>query len=179
MYKEADTAGKGSFGPSQKHLMLSFLSSFFQVTNLPHPYKTDCGMPKLRFFDTYSKSKCFLDTLTRYVTKLCKCRDWFMPGGDQGIPVCDFKTSDSCMWPAWEHFQEKKLDKCPVACESVEFSAQLSYARYPGNTYADKLLSKQRNMTGTIQENRQYLRYSKMLFFGKIVWSSFRSFHAR
>ena len=37
-------------------------------------------MPKLKFFDTYSKSKCFLDKLTRYVTKLCKCRDWFMPG---------------------------------------------------------------------------------------------------
>ena len=58
-----------------------------------------------------------------------------------------------------EYFQEKKLDKCPVACESVEFSAKLSYARYPANTYADKLLSKKRNMTGTIQENRQYLRY--------------------
>ena len=78
-----------------------------------------------------------------------------------------------------EHFQEKKLDKCPVACESVEFSAQLSYARYPANTYADKLLSKRRNMTGTIQENRQYLRYRIMLLFGQIVRSSFRSLDTR
>jgi len=52
----------------------------FQVTNLPHPYRTNCGMPKLRFFDSYSKSKCFLDKLTRYVVKQCQCRDWFMPG---------------------------------------------------------------------------------------------------
>ena len=37
-------------------------------------------MPKLRFFDKYSKSKCFLDKLTRYVVEICKCRDWFMPG---------------------------------------------------------------------------------------------------
>lgn len=74
-----------------------------------------------------------------------------------------------------EHFQEKKLDKCPVACESVEFSAQLSYARYPANTYADKLLSKQRNMTGTIQENRQYLRYCKVLLCWQIVCIQFRS----
>jgi len=128
-----------------------------QVTNLPHPYRTNCGMPKLRFFDSYSKSKCFLDKLTRYVVKQCQCRDWFMPGGDEGIPVCDFAASKSCMWPAWEHFQDNKLDKCPVACESVEFSAQLSYASYPANTYAD-LLAKNRNMTGTVAENRQYLR---------------------
>jgi len=128
-----------------------------QVTNLPHPYRTNCGMPKLRFFDSYSKSKCFLDKLTRYVVKQCQCRDWFMPGGDEGIPVCDFAASKSCMWPAWEHFQDNKLDKCPVACESVEFSAQLSYASYPANTYAD-LLAKNRNMTGTVVENRQYLR---------------------
>jgi len=57
-----------------------------------------------------------------------------------------------------EHFQVNKLDKCPVACESVDFSAQLSYARYPANTYAD-LLAKKRNMTGTVYENRQHLRY--------------------
>ena len=50
------------------------------MTNLPHPYRTNCGMPKLRFFDSYSKSKCFLDKLTRYVIKQCHCRDWFMPG---------------------------------------------------------------------------------------------------
>ena len=70
----------GNLRPCQRPLLLSFPSLFFQVTNLPHPYKTNCGMPKLKFFDTYSKSKCFLDKLTRYVTKLCKCRDWFMPG---------------------------------------------------------------------------------------------------
>ena len=84
--KRGDIAREGteteekSSDRQKKNLVLSLLFSFFQVTNLPHPYKTDCGMPKLRFFDTYSKSKCFLDKLTRYVTKLCKCRDWFMPG---------------------------------------------------------------------------------------------------
>ena len=70
--QELETPSQASFA--------KFPFLIFQVTNLPHPYKTDCGMPKLRFFDTYSKSKCFLDKLTRYVTKLCKCRDWFMPG---------------------------------------------------------------------------------------------------
>ena len=58
-----------------------------------------------------------------------------------------------------EHFQDNKLDKCPVACESVEFSAQLSYARYPANTYADYILAKKRNLKGTDEENRRYLRY--------------------
>ena len=58
-----------------------------------------------------------------------------------------------------EHFQDNKLDKCPVACESVEFSAQLSYARYPANTYADYILAKKRNLKGRDEENRRYLRY--------------------
>lgn len=58
-----------------------------------------------------------------------------------------------------EHFQDNKLDKCPVACESVEFSAQLSYARYPANIYADYILAKKRNLKGTDEENRRYLRY--------------------
>ena len=22
-------------------------------------------------------------------------------GGDEGIPVCDFAVSESCLWPAW------------------------------------------------------------------------------
>ena len=56
------------------------------------------------------------------------------------------------------HFEDKKLDRCPVACESVEFSAQLSYSRYPANAYADLLLSKRKNLTGTPEENRRFLR---------------------
>ena len=52
-----------------------------------------------------------------------------------------------------------------MACESVEFSAQLSYARFPANNYADYMLAKQRNMTGTNEENRRYLRYGLTLNF--------------
>lgn len=144
-----------------------------KVTNLPHPYRTNCGMPELRFFDSYSKSKCFLDRLTVYVVGMCGCRAWFMPGGDEGIPVCDFAVSESCLWPAWKHFEVNKLDKCPVACESVDFSAQLSYSRYPANTYGD-LLAKERNMTGTVYENRQHLRDNLLelkIYFESLTYS--------
>ena len=80
--------------------------------------------------------------------------DPFRYGPVQPYNIYDFLCESS------EYFQDNKLDECPVACESVEFSAQLSYARYPANTHAD-LLAKKRNMTGTVSENRQYLRYGE------------------
>ncbi|XP_032222094.2 acid-sensing ion channel 1B [Nematostella vectensis] len=127
-----------------------------KVTNLPFPYKTMCGMPELKYFNSYSKSKCFLDKLTQYVVTLCGCRDWFMPGEGK-IPVCDYETAASCMWKAWAYFEENKLDQCPVACNSVEYSAQLSYARFPANNYA-KMLAKEYGLKGSDEENRRYLR---------------------
>ena len=56
------------------------------------------------------------------------------------------------------HFENNKLDKCPVACKSIEYSATLSYALYPSNVQADQL-AKKLNMTGSVRENRQFLRY--------------------
>ncbi|RMX47500.1 hypothetical protein pdam_00002209 [Pocillopora damicornis] len=78
------------------------------------------------------------------------------------------------MWPAWVHFEDKKLDRCPVACESVEFSAQLSYSRYPANAYADLLLSKRKNLTGTPEENRRFLRDNLLelrIYFESLTYS--------
>ncbi|EDO48656.1 predicted protein [Nematostella vectensis] len=180
-----------------------------KVTNLPFPYKTMCGMPELKYFNSYSKSKCFLDKLTQYVVTLCGCRDWFMPvngitGIDIGNPVRNLSklgkaryqcvttkqrhpacgklghTSSSCDYfdgkrgsrvselqaffvPTYSvllisaYFEENKLDQCPVACNSVEYSAQLSYARFPANNYA-KMLAKEYGLKGSDEENRQYLR---------------------
>ena len=56
-----------------------------------------------------------------------------------------------------EYFQNNKLDKCPVACESIEFSAQLSYAIFPANTYS-QLLAKSLGLKGSPAENKQFLR---------------------
>ncbi|KAK3748779.1 hypothetical protein QZH41_013515 [Actinostola sp. cb2023] len=77
--------------------------------------------------------------------------------GEGTIPVCDFITSKDCSWPAWAFFEEKKLDNCPIACESIEYSAKLSYARFPSNPYVD-ILAKEYGLIGTHQENREFLR---------------------
>lgn len=55
------------------------------------------------------------------------------------------------------YFEQKKLDNCPIACNSIEYSAQLSYARFPANTYT-YMLAKQYGLKGTHKENREYLR---------------------
>lgn len=129
------------------------------ITNLPDPYKTKCAMPGLKYFDTrYTKSKCFLDRLTQYVLRKCGCRDWFMPGDSD---VCSFDLLSTCAWPAWVHFENNKLDKCPVACKNIEYSATLSYALYPSNVEADQL-AKKRKLTGSLMENRQFLRENLM-----------------
>ena len=54
-------------------------------------------------------------------------------------------------------FRDDKIDNCPVACESIEYSAQLSYAQYPSNVFADDL-AKQRGLKGSKEENRLFLR---------------------
>ena len=59
-------------------------------------------------------------------------------------------------------FRDNKIDNCPVACDSIEYSAQLSYAQYPSNVYADQL-AKEKGLKGTKEENRLFLRWIQIV----------------
>lgn len=50
------------------------------MKNLKAPYKTQCGAIKLKYFEEYSMNTCWLEQLTDYVTEICQCKDFFMPG---------------------------------------------------------------------------------------------------
>eukprot|EP00795_Rhopilema_esculentum_P012210 gene12210-2837_t len=79
-----------------------------KIENLPPPYTTQCGSKKLKYYSSYKKSKCYLEELSKFVTKKCKCRGRFMPGT----------------------FDHRAGGACPEDCLSTQYNAQLSYARY-------------------------------------------------
>ena len=66
-----------------------------RIFNLKAPYKTNCGKGDLKYFKEYSIDTCWLEQLTNFVMKKCKCKDTFMPGDE--IPVCD-GTTMPCVW---------------------------------------------------------------------------------
>ena len=72
--------------------------------------------------------------------------------------LCFLQLADCFCASFAEYFDKHKLDKCPVACESIEYSAQLSYAMFPSNVEGDRI-AKQRKLGGSRAENRQFLRY--------------------
>ena len=52
----------------------------FQFQNLRYPYKTNCDGKHLKYFSTYSRTNCYLESLTDFVKEKCQCVGWFMPG---------------------------------------------------------------------------------------------------
>ncbi len=50
-----------------------------EMTSLPSPYG-ECGAKPLKYFSSYSESKCFLECETEYLFQKCGCRTFYMPG---------------------------------------------------------------------------------------------------
>ncbi|XP_066910429.1 acid-sensing ion channel 1C-like isoform X2 [Clytia hemisphaerica] len=114
-----------------------------KIINLKPPFKTKCGSLKLKHFSQYSKSTCWLEQLTNYVTEKCNCKDAFMPGD---FRVCSFEESALCMWMNWEHFDNKKLYNCPLSCEIDSYSGKtISRSLFPTEQYAKVLKEKLKN----------------------------------
>eukprot|EP00795_Rhopilema_esculentum_P012217 gene12217-2846_t len=106
-----------------------------KVKNLPHPYETNCGKLKLKYFRSYSKHLCWLEKLTDHVVNLCGCKDWFMPA----------------------QFDLTQNYSCPLPCIIDSYTPTLSFARFPANNLADKM-AKRLNISGTKAEQRGWIR---------------------
>ena len=65
-----------------KHDIVTFICLLFsiQTINLKKPYKTECGVKPLKYFNDYSENACWVERLTDYVVSKCNCKDGFMPG---------------------------------------------------------------------------------------------------
>jgi len=101
-----------------------------KIKNLRKPFRTNCGGKSLEYFPEYSRNKCFLEGMTKYVTSKCGCRGWFMPETADNIIECSLSKTLDCMWPAWEEYEQLNDNSCPVDCEKVSYEAHLSTALY-------------------------------------------------
>lgn len=115
-----------------------------KILNLESPYKTHCGSLKLNYFKGYSMHTCWLEQLTDYVDKMCKCKDFFMPGN---MPICNMSMARNCMWPKWEKFDKDKLYSCPLPCEIDSYHGNsMSRTLFPSDNYAKKLQGVMENL---------------------------------
>ncbi|NP_001296656.1 acid-sensing ion channel 1-like [Hydra vulgaris] len=113
------------------------------ILNLESPYKTKCGSIKLKYFDSYSMHTCWLEQLTDHVYKICKCKDFFMPGE---IKVCSFEVLENCTWKEWAKFDNYKLHTCPLPCKIDSYEMSLSRALFPTARYASSLANRFRKL---------------------------------
>ncbi|XP_066920287.1 acid-sensing ion channel 1C-like [Clytia hemisphaerica] len=128
-----------------------------ETINLKKPYKTACDSRKLDYFSVYSENACWLEKLTKFVTKKCHCKDGFMPGTER---VCSVSELFNCTWPNWEAFKSipKEEVDCPVACKVTDFNTLISYAQFPSNRIADIYAEQKFKLKGTTMEKRKFVR---------------------
>ncbi|XP_071504226.1 acid-sensing ion channel 1-like [Diadema antillarum] len=119
---------------------LSSIGITSKRSNYLRPPYGVCGKHELKYFDTYSRTKCQLECQTDLVLEKCRCKPPFMPGQ---FPVCDPLTYEKCGYPAIENVQRRLNEcDCPVNCETLAYSYLLSSSKFPALFWADILVDK-------------------------------------
>ncbi|XP_071509995.1 acid-sensing ion channel 1B-like [Diadema antillarum] len=119
---------------------LSSIGITSKRSNYLRPPYGVCGEHELKYFDTYSRTKCQLECQTDLVLEKCRCKPPFMPGQ---FPVCDPLTYEECGYPAIENVQRRLNEcDCPVNCETLAYSYLLSSSKFPALFWADILVDK-------------------------------------
>jgi len=98
-----------------------------KVKLLPPPDGQCNNHVTLTYFNSYTRESCLIECETNFVVRDCGCKAEYMPGS---VHTCTLNETIYCLVPRQSQFQTQYCD-CPVPCDSVEYSIQESYAKYP------------------------------------------------
>lgn len=105
-----------------------------QFVNLPDPYETKCKNRKLEMFPNYTQEGCQFECFANFIWEKCGCRI-VSSRGNTNDRVC-YSIDDKCVLEAGEMTKVDgyRCEECPVPCEVVKYSAEVSYADFPDPT---------------------------------------------
>ncbi|XP_060575136.1 acid-sensing ion channel 2-like [Ruditapes philippinarum] len=110
------------------------------IKNLPKPHG-DCGDKTLLSTKRYSPEMCILECVSAYVSKECKCRNFYMPNLSGNLPVCTVEQYYVCYLRAYEYIRKKTVDECdcPTSCNYQIYESSISYATTSANVKGNQL----------------------------------------
>lgn len=88
----------------------------------------------------YRQKICFKLCLQDYIIKKCNCSDGSLPNIYQNVTICQTIPTIKCMIDARDKYYSSgsvTCNECPLSCDSVFYSKDVSYSRYPTHYYLD------------------------------------------
>lgn len=120
------------------------------ITNLPHPYGTNCRKGTLEAFNgasqiAYRKQACLVKCRNKFTIKSCNCTSTKFEA-DPAVPLCAPIEEALCVYKSLEEFgnsdEKKKCEKeCPEPCNHIEYKTSFSYSGLQRGALIQHLMS--------------------------------------